>query len=121
MKKLLILMMLLFSVSVFAEKLTTDGKDNLDKLKGNWDSILASIEKKNNNWYIEYSSGEVGKISKYKSGILVFNLSDEYNKYGNTYFAWDIKYKTLVMVDRNGNILSKEKRVVECIRNQTCN
>ena len=43
MKKSIFLLMILSSMIAFSEKLTTNGKDNLDKLKGNWDSIQATI------------------------------------------------------------------------------
>ena len=36
MKKIIFLLMMLFSIVVFTEKLTTDGKNHIDKLVGNW-------------------------------------------------------------------------------------
>ena len=113
--------MLLLSVAVFAEKLTTDGKDNLDKLKGDWDSILGTIVKTKKGWYIVSYDDPNYKLERYKPGVFYYNPSDEYNKAANIYIAWDTKHKTLVTVDKNLNIIKKEKRRVPCLHNNTCN
>ena len=40
MKKLIVLGIMLLGIVAMAEKLTTDGKNNLDKLKGAWGGAL---------------------------------------------------------------------------------
>ena len=127
MKKSVMFMMLLFNLSIFAEKLTTNGNYNLDKLKGTWDSIFATIITKNNKWYYinENPADEemIIEIKTYKKGVLVVpNLYKNYEvKDKNYYFAYDEKYKTLVSLDKDLNIISKEQRRVECFHNNTCN
>ena len=48
------------------------------------------------------------------------NLGSDYVG-GLVYFGWDTKYKTLVILDENLNIESKEERYVACLHNGTCN
>jgi hypothetical protein len=129
MKKLVIFMMLLFNLSIFAEKLTTNGNYNLDKLKGTWDSIFATIITKNNKWYFvdenpaidEAYEQTVHEIKVYQKGVLVIPNYYKNNKDRNLYFAYDMKYKTMVTLDKDLNVITKEKRRVECLHNNTCN
>ena len=121
MKKSIFLLMILSSMIAFYEKLTTNGKDNLDKLKGNWDSIQATISNTPKGWYILSYDEPDYKLYRFKPGVLYFNPSDKYNKANNIYIAWDTKYKTLVTVDKNLNIIKREKRHVDCLHNNTCN
>lgn len=50
MKKILVMIMLLLSMTAFAEKLTTNGKYNLEKLQGKWGSETVFIQKRNNKF-----------------------------------------------------------------------
>lgn len=136
MKKIIFILILCINILGFAEKVTTDGKNNLDKLRGRWDSLQAEIVYKNNKWYykddspwIESENPVTIEIKVLKDGILVVpNLYKYYDtqasdykiKDKNLYFAWDTKYKTLVVLDKNLNITSKEQKIVPCIRNKTC-
>lgn len=113
MKRIVFLLVLLLSVTVFAEKLTTDGKTNLDKLKGNWENSRISIQTKNNKWFFGvYDNDETGdyiwkEIKVYKNGALYisnFHSKEVKNKDRNFYFAYDTKYKTLVELDKELNI-----------------
>ncbi len=120
MKKLIFLLMMLMSVTVFAEKLTTDGKYNLDKLEGEWESAFSIIYQENGIWYYQSDEFPTMKIKKYKNGILKIHVKttlekDDVDNNFIFYIAWDTKYKTLVKVDKNGNILRREKRIVECL------
>lgn len=127
MKRLFIVIMLLLSITLFAEKLTTDGNHNLDKLKGIWESLFAEIIYKNGKWY--YISDNptdeetITEIKIYKKGVLIVpNLYKNYDVSDkNLYFAYDTKYRTLVTLDKNLNIIDKERRRVECFHNGTCN
>ena len=60
MKKIIVFLMLLFSMTLFGAKFTTNGKDNFDKLKGSWRIAgLFVIEQKNGSWYCTlYPEGE---------------------------------------------------------------
>ena len=50
MKKLIVLGIMFLGIVAMAEKLTTDGKNNLDKLKGTWGGAMYRVELKNNKW-----------------------------------------------------------------------
>lgn len=118
MKKLILLLMLLLSISVFAEKLTTDGKDNLDKMKGVWYSEkggVVAIAQRKGFWkigiygdpgegeHVEDRSGSFTweKLKKMKPGVYLYVLKNE----GTVgYYSYDIKYKKLVELDKNLNI-----------------
>ena len=52
MRKLVIIVMLLFSMLGFAEKLNTDGQRHLKKLQGHWDSINGEIQIRKDGLYI---------------------------------------------------------------------
>lgn len=119
MKKLIFLIMMMFSIIGFAEKLTTDGKDNLDKLKGKWEGERLYIQNKNNKWYFgTYDNVELGdyewkEIKSYKNSVFViqnYYAPETKVKDKNLYFAYDVKYKTLVQVDRDLNIVQKISR-----------
>ena len=125
MKKILVIMLFLFSMTVFAEKLTTDGKYNMDKLQGNWQNGALKIVRKNNEWYagfldFNYENPKSDylwyRIKSYRNGILViqnYYTSQHKVKDRNYYFAWDTKYKTMVEVDRELNIIEKIKRKID--------
>ena len=129
MKKLVIMIILLLNIFVFGEKFHSDGNTNLEKLKDTWDSRFWEIVKKKNEWYVEDLDPSIDidtpllQIKPYKNGALVIdytNLGSDYVE-GAVYFGWDTKYKTLVILDKNLNIESKEERYVACLHNGTCN
>ena len=56
------------------------------------------------------------RIKSYRNGILViqnYYTSQHKVKDRNYYFAWDTKYKTMVEVDRELNIIEKIKRKID--------
>ena len=119
MKKILVVILFLFSMTVFAEKLTTDVKYNIEKLQGKWGSETVFIQKRNNKWY--YGSYNVGDdviewsdIKFLKNGVMMVQNFYSYQIKGrqdrNYYFAYDTKYKILVELDRNLNIVDKIPR-----------
>ena len=79
MKKIMLCVMFLFGMFAFAEKLTTDGKDNLDKLKGKWVNGQYDFINQNNKWHLEVYCGDCNMdtgmeklgFEKYKSGVFV--------------------------------------------------
>jgi hypothetical protein len=124
MKKILVAMLLLLSMIVFAEKLTTDGKYNMDKLQGSWgnspDDII-TIRRNNNKWIIGTYVGDCEGVSNCKNGT-AWNIIQKYKnnvfivrnfyeipskKDKNLYFAYDTKYKKLVELDSQLNIIDK--------------
>ena len=115
MKKLIVLGIMLLGIVAMAEKLTTDGKNNLDKLKGAWGGAMYSVELKNNKWFLGSYDAEGTvweEIQLYKNGALV--IKDFYKmpnkKDKNFYFAWDSKYKIFVELDKDLNIIEKVPR-----------
>lgn len=112
MKKLILMLMLVLTSLTFAERLTTDGKDNLEKLKGEYiDSFATEITKTPDGWYIGSSAREnsKNKIEVLKNGILRVKhyYPKNFNNYsadGILYFAYDTKYQTLVKLDKDLNI-----------------
>lgn len=118
MKKLVILIMILLGITVFAEKLTSNGKPNLDKLKGTWGNDFYQIAHRKNDWYlgvydVNYSTDNEyiwHKIKLYKNSVFVvqnYYTPETQVKDKNLYFAYDIKYKTMVILDKELNILEK--------------
>lgn len=122
MRKFMFLLILLINITVFAEKITTDGKNNLDKLNGNWGNSpddIVIIKKNNNKWIIGFYAGDCEGIPRCSNGISwhdiqlyknnVFILKDFYKipskKDKNLYFGYDTKYKKLVFLDHQLNIL----------------
>ena len=115
MKKLIVLGIMFLGIVAMAEKLTTDGKNNLDKLKGTWGGAMYSVELKNNKWLLGSYDAEGTiweEIQLYKNGALV--IKDFYKmpnrKDKNFYFAWDSKYKIFVELDKDLNIIDKVPR-----------
>ncbi len=115
MKKLIVLGIMFLGIVAMAEKLTTDGKNNLDKLKGTWGGAMYRVELKNNKWLLGSYDAEGTvweEIQLYKNGALV--IKDFYKmpnrKDKNFYFAWDSKYKILVELDKDLNIIDKVPR-----------
>lgn len=115
MKKLIVLGIMLLGIVVMAEKLNTDGKNNLDKLKGTWGGAMYSIELKNNKWLLGSYDAEGTiweEIQLYKNGALViknfYKIQNKKDK--NFYFAWDSKYKMFVELDKDLNIIEKVPR-----------
>ena len=98
-------------------------------MKGTWDSRFWEIVKKKNEWYVEDLDPAMDidvpllQIKPYKNGALVIDYTNLGSDYvgGLVYFGWDTKYKTLVILDENLNIESKEERYVACLHNGTCN
>lgn len=109
--------MILLGVTAFAEKLNTDGKDNLDKLRGTWGGAMYYVELKNSKWFLgSYDAeGTIWEgIEKYKNGVFVvrnfYKMPSKKDK--NFYFAWDIKYKVFVELDKDLNIIDKIPRKI---------
>ena len=119
MKKIVILMILLLTFTVFGEKLNTDGKNNLDKMKGTWgNDFYQIVQRGNNDWYlgiydVNYSTDSEYiwyKIKSYKNSVFVvqnYYTPETQVKDRNFYFAYDTKYRILVQVDRELNIIQK--------------
>ena len=110
MRKFIFLLTIIISVSAFAEKLTTNGKNNLDKLQGNWGSYTYYIQNKGGKWYLGVSNWGDDTVDwilirSYKNGIMV--APNVYERKGdrNFYFAYDTKYKKLVELDSQLNIV----------------
>ena len=122
MKKIIFLLMLLFSVTIFAEKLTTDGKNNLDKLIGNWSNSpddVITIKRNGKQLILGSYVGDCegiprcsngmtwDSIQNYKNNIFVvknyYQIASKKDK--NLYFAYDTKYKKLVELDSQLNII----------------
>ena len=117
MKKIIFLMILLLNINIFAQKLTTNGKHNLDRLVGYWTTkkpsdVYTAIRKKNKIWEIGIECwGENDcpskipmkwtRIENYKNGALKTNLGD--NIY--FYFAYDTRLRAYVVIDENFNII----------------
>ena len=111
MKKIILILMFLLSITIFAEKLTTDGKYHFDKIMGYWEIPDADfvILKKGNQYYMELPIDTfIDKpvlIHPVKDGIFKVPVDNEF-----WYFAYDIKHKVLVMIDKNSNILAYLKK-----------
>ena len=122
MRKIMLCFMFLLGMVIFAEKVTTDGKDNLDKLKGKWVNGQFEFINQGKKWYLEIYCGDCNMdtgmerygFEKYKNGIFIiknyYQMPKRPDK--NFYFAWDTKYKTFVELDKDLNILSKYPRKV---------
>ena len=115
MKKLIVLGIMFLGIVAMAEKLTTDGKNNLDMLNGTWGGAMYRVELKNNKWLLGSYDAEGTvweEIQLYKNGALV--IKDFYKmpnrKDKNFYFAWDSKYKIFVELDKDLNIIDKVPR-----------
>jgi hypothetical protein len=112
MRKFIFLLTIIISVSAFAEKLHTNGKNNLDKLVGNWGNYTYYIQNKGGKWYLGVSNWGDDTVDwilirSYKNGIMV--APNVYERKGdrNFYFAYDTKYKIMVEVDTGLNIIQK--------------
>ena len=113
MKKIIFLLMLLFSVTILAEKLTTDGKNNLDKLIGNWSNSpddIIMIKRNGKQWILGSYVGDCTGIPRCSNGITWDPIQKNYyqiasKKDKNLYFAYDTKYKKLVELDSQSNII----------------
>jgi hypothetical protein len=118
MRKIMLCFMLLLGMAVFAEKLTTDGKSNLNLLMGKWaNGTLELRGEKEKLFFISIASdGEVSKdiVKNYKPNVYVIEnyylMPNKKDK--NFYFAWDSKYKTMVELDKDLNIISKITRKI---------
>ena len=100
MKKILFLIMALAAIPVFAVKVTTDGKHNLEKVAGKYQGI--EIFKKNEKWYITkihdgFDETETVPIVMEKNG----KFSANYKKHEKETYAYDTKMKTLVTLAKN--------------------
>jgi hypothetical protein len=108
MKKIILVMIFVFGVLGFSEKLHTDGKFHEKELIGEYKGML-EIKLKNGELYL-YNNWDtpklLAKLVKLKNGV--FRV-DYYNKRAYPqkayYTAWDIKYKTMVDVDDKLNII----------------
>ena len=111
MKKIIFLLMMLFSTVVFTEKLTTDGKNHIDKLVGNWSNSpddIITIKRNGNQWILgSYVGMTWDSIQNYRNNIFVvknyYQIASKKDK--NLYFAYDTKYKRLVELDSQLNII----------------
>ena len=122
MKKLILCIMFFLGTFAFSEKLNTDGRDNLEKLAGKWANGQFEIVNKNKSWFFAYYCGdcdlktgmELKCIEKYKNGVFVVKSFYEIpsKKDKNFYFAWDIKYKIMVELDKDLNIINKYPRKI---------
>ena len=121
MRRIMLCFMFLLGMIIYAEKLTTDGNDNLDKLKGKWVNGEFEFINQKNKWYLDVACGDCSNngmersgFEKYKNGSFVvrnfYKMPNKPDK--NFYFAWDTKYKTFVELDKNLNILNKYPRKV---------
>ena len=121
MRKIILCFMFLLGMVIFAEKLTTDGKDNLDKLKGKWVNGQFDFINSKNKWYLETYCGDCSDngmdrkgFEKYKNGVFIiknfYQMPNKKDK--NFYFAWDTKYKVMVELDKDLNIISKYPRKI---------
>ena len=122
MKKLIVLGIMLLGIVAMAEKLTTDGKNNLDKLKGSWRVKGADggnvIRFLNGKWQLGYEcwedEAECRKEPNYDKtlGMNFYDIKDTkkgvlvvfFDKDLKQYFAYDTKKKALVFLDNNLNI-----------------
>ncbi len=122
MKKIIFLLMMLFSTVVFTEKLTTDGKNHIDKLVGNWSNSpddIITIKRNGNQWILGSYVGDCEGIPRCNNGMTwdsiqnyrnnIFVVKNYYQiaskKDKNLYFAYDTKYKRLVELDSQLNII----------------
>lgn len=114
--------MFLLGMVIFAEKLTTDGKDNLNNLKGTWKAKGAdgvnTIRFDNGKWQLGYEcwedEQECRKEPNYdkSSGMNFYNIKTAKNgvlavffdQNLKQHFAYDTKKKALVFLDNNLNI-----------------
>lgn len=108
MKKIVALLMMLFTISTFADKVTTNGKDNLNKMRGKWIGGEYVIKKIRTKWYFSFINGETGKreiyeLKKYKPGVFIAENYD-------LILAWDTKLNTMVTVDKELEIQTKWTR-----------
>ncbi|MDR2878613.1 MAG: hypothetical protein LBV03_01685 [Fusobacteriales bacterium] len=122
MKKFILLMLMFLGMMVMAEKLNTDGKSNLDKLKGTWrvkgadgSNIIRFFKGK---WQLGYEcwddEKECMKEPDYdrKSGMNFYDIKEVKNgvlvvffdKNLKQYFAYDTRKKALVFLDDKLNI-----------------
>ena len=119
MKKIVAGLMILLGMSIFAEKLNSDGKSNINLIMGKW--VNGTMEIKNYNGKLSLitisSDGEVREepIKNYKNNVFVvqgfYFMPSKKDK--NFYFAWDNKYKTLVEVDKDLNIVGRFSRKIK--------
>ena len=122
MKKIILVGMMILGMAIFAEKLKTDGKNNLDKLKGTWRVKGAdganTVRYFNGKWQLGYecwdSEEECRKEPNYEKslGMNYYDIKEAKNgvlvvffdKNLKQYFAYDINKKALVFLDSNLNI-----------------
>lgn len=122
MRKIMLCFMFLLGMVIFAEKLTTDGKDNLNNLKGTWKAKGAdgvnTIRFDNGKWQLGYEcwedEQECRKEPNYdkSSGMNFYNIKTAKNgvlavffdQNLKQHFAYDTKKKALVFLDNNLNI-----------------
>ena len=118
MKKLIFLLVFMLGITVFSEKLTTDGNFNTKNILGKW--VNGTMEIKNNNGKLVLitisSDGTVdkGEMKALKNGVYIvsnfYQMPSKKDK--NLYLAWDSKFKTLVEIDKNFNIIEKFSRKI---------
>ena len=99
MKKVLFLIMALAAIPAFAVKVTTDGKHNLEKVAGKYESV--EIFQKNGKWYATRTFGDyetdTAPILLGKNG----KFSADYQNTDKETYAYDTKMKTLVTLAKN--------------------
>lgn len=114
MKKITVLLMLLFSMSVFGAKFKTDRKDNFDKLAGRWEMIgTIVIKKEKTGWYYTIYRGaesvvkpEKKKMISRRNGTFTF----EGEKFEGYAYGYDTRLKALVLT-YNGEIIERAYRL----------
>ena len=122
MRKIMLCFMFLLGMVIFAEKLTTDGKDNLNNLKGTWKAKGAdgvnTIRFDNGKWQLGYEcwedEQECRKEPNYVKSLRInfYNIKTAKNgvlavffdKNLKQHFAYDTKKKAVVCLDNNLNI-----------------
>ena len=108
MKKVLFLIMALAAIPVFAVKVTTDGKHNLDKVAGKYGEYSElEIFEKSGKWYA------TKKAFKTETVPLVLEKDGKFSaefEHGKETFAYDTRMKVLVTLvkDDTDQILSIE-------------
>lgn len=121
MKKFIVLLILVCSLTIFAEKLTTDGKDNFKMMRGVWYSettqrMMAFSMRKGFFKIGIYGDPGIGeeiedydgnfsweKLKKLNESIYLYSYKEDKREY-REYYAYDTKYKKVVLLDKNLNI-----------------
>lgn len=100
MKKIILIGMMVLGITIFAEKLNTDGKEHLKELLGKWGEpqSVYIVLKNNKLFYVdeEGNYNPISKINEYTFKITF--IEDNFN----LCFAYDIKQKKLAFLKKCG-------------------